>query len=399
VLFDAAGLDMAAFEPIPPTVRPRAHSDTQAAWRGVLPHRGNLPVRVEATALDGKVVFFETVTPYDPFWSAETGESMRRPSTLGVAQMLTLLLIVLVGAAALFMAARNYRLGRGDRRGAFRIALVVLSLRMLRGLVGGHHVPSLGGEFTLFVSVLGGGLILAVLTWVLYMALEPSFRRLRPRALVGWTRVLTGRLRDPLVGRDVLIGLTFGVALQFVMRLFRLAPAWLGMPPQPPDPLALDALAGGRRAVGELFQVPLEALAGALGWVLMFMLLRIVLRRQWLAVLGFCVLCATLDGLSFAADPSGEILVGSMVVGAVGGLVLGGVILLILLRFGMLALVASFLMSSLLFHFPLSTDPAAPYFGISMLVLLSAMALSVIAFRIALGGRRLLGVDLLADPA
>ena len=37
----------------------------------------------------------------------------------------------------------------------------------------------------------------------LYNALD-DMRRRWPRALVTWTRVLAGRISDPLVGRDVL---------------------------------------------------------------------------------------------------------------------------------------------------------------------------------------------------
>ena len=45
-----------------------------------------------------------------------------------------------------------------------------------------------------------------VLFWAIYMALEPFVRRHWPQTLVSWTTLLSGRVRDPIVGRDVLIG-------------------------------------------------------------------------------------------------------------------------------------------------------------------------------------------------
>ena len=46
--------------------------------------------------------------------------------------------------------------------------------------------------------------------WVSYMAIEPAFRRLWPRMLTSWVRLIDGRLTDPRVGRDLLIGTLTG---------------------------------------------------------------------------------------------------------------------------------------------------------------------------------------------
>ena len=45
------------------------------------------------------------------------------------------------------------------------------------------------------------------IAWLLYMALEPYARRVAPRWVVSWTRLLEGRFKDPMVGRDLLTGL------------------------------------------------------------------------------------------------------------------------------------------------------------------------------------------------
>lgn len=69
------------------------------------------------------------------------------------------------------------------------------------------------------------------------LALEPLARRSWPQALVSWTRLLRGRLVDPLVGRDILVGVLCGMAVSLFGQVGRLAgdtaaarwPAWPGL--------------------------------------------------------------------------------------------------------------------------------------------------------------------------
>jgi serine/threonine-protein kinase len=60
---------------------------------------------------------------------------------------------------------------------------------------------------------MGHSLMHAMEMWFAYVALEPFVRRIWPRVLVSWTRLLTGRVRDPLVGRDLLIGVALGCGI------------------------------------------------------------------------------------------------------------------------------------------------------------------------------------------
>jgi serine/threonine-protein kinase len=215
VLFETAGLDMAAFEETTPTFQPRFFADTRAAWTGALIEPVETPVRIEAAALRGKPVAFERILPSDASWSAESMADEKAKdaarSDITNAIMLTLLIALLAGAV--FLALRNSRLGRGDRRGALRMAGFVFAMRLVNWLIAGHHVAG-DDDVILSVVALSGALFLGALTWVLYMALEPYVRRLWPESMVGWSRLLAGRFRDPLVGRDVLVGMTLGVALQ-----------------------------------------------------------------------------------------------------------------------------------------------------------------------------------------
>jgi len=269
-LFDAAGLDMARFEEVPPTVQPEGFADVRRAWTGVLPDAGDVPVRIEAAAFRGRPVDFEKIRPSDTRWSQDTfarSEATAEPGSVAGPIILTFFLAVL--AAAVYLALRNFRLGRGDRKGAVRMAAFVFCMRLASWAIGGHHVAASDDVF-LFVIAASGALFLAAITWVLYMALEPYVRRLWPQSIVSWSRLLAGRLRDPLVGRDLLIGMTLGVAIQLVWNASQAFAEHRGWFPPPPNTGFLGPLRGGRYVVGELFTIHVAGVAIPLGLLLLY---------------------------------------------------------------------------------------------------------------------------------
>ena len=80
---------------------------------------------------------------------------------------------------------------------------------------------------------------------MIYVALEPFVRRFWPHSLLGWSRLLSGRVRDARVGRETLIGVLFGVALALrdVVRATLLP--WLGYAaPRVPFASGLEMLSG-----------------------------------------------------------------------------------------------------------------------------------------------------------
>ena len=91
--------------------------------------------------------------------------------------------------------------------------------RRPRWALRAHHVEDPGLEIASFARGAGIAVLVAALLWLFYLALEPYVRRLRPWTLVSWTRLLNGGLRDAVVGRDVLIGLAFGIGLTLVSLL------------------------------------------------------------------------------------------------------------------------------------------------------------------------------------
>src|SRR5271165_3646819 len=180
-LFSAAGLDLSQWPPAQPMWTPPVDSDVRAAWTGSLAERPNIPMRIEAAAYRGKPVYFELIGP----WTRPERMQPYQPTTgqrAAPAALSVLLLSLLVGGVML--ARRNLRLGRGDRRGAFRLAAFVLAAWAVEWLCYAHHVPNFD-EIKLFMEYLVWGLALSCFLWVLYIALEPYVRRRWPVTLVS----------------------------------------------------------------------------------------------------------------------------------------------------------------------------------------------------------------------
>jgi hypothetical protein len=389
LLFAAAGLASTDFAPVQPTRVPHAGFDARAAWSGILRDAGDLPIRVEAAAWRGQPVYFECIYPSDPYWSP--GGTERPPATDRLSPRLwTAWMLVLLAIGGL-LVVRNLRLGRGDRRGAFRLAALACAGRLLVWLLGGHHVPVFWEELRLLTVAVARGLFVAAVVWSLYIAFEPTVRRLWPRRLVGWSRLLAGRWRDPVVGRDILVGSLAGLLLlvlwsQLPLRLSE----WLGTshPPRPlpfPGPALYvpkpDTLLGGRFVVAGLAAALLGALYGTLAMTVFLLGWRLALRKDALAAMGF-VAFATLQSWPAALS-------GYSWTGLTGGL-LGAVMMTTLyLRLGVLAVAVALVATFVYSLYPMTADVSAPYFGTGLVAVLALAALTGYGAVTALGGRRL----------
>ena len=368
-LFAEAGLDRAAFSPTESRWLPPFYADSRMAWTEGKPERADRPLRVEAAANRGRPVYFELVGPWTrpPRMQPSESQSGFNVFELFLAGMFT---VLLVGGSLL--ARRNLRLGRGDRRGALRVAAFIFTCFMLDWALATRHVGNIS-EYPLFIQGLGQALFLAALSWLIYIALEPLIRRRWPDSLIAWTRLLSGRLTDPLVGRVLLAGALVGVFRAILSEVGELTRrAFEATPPIPPFPWNLT-LRGPRAVADHLVAGPAVTMLLALGFALLFFLLRAVLRKEWLAAGAFALIMAVpLEG-------------GGLIAWALG-LVGTAALILVFLRFGLLALVFGNYFHHFL-EFPLTTDSSAWYAGTSLFLLLVLAALAVYGFRIALAGR------------
>ena len=378
-LFEAAGLEMARFSAAAPQWTPLGICDVRAAWTGTLAHGPPSAVRVEAAAWRGKPIYFQIVGP----WSRPDRMQAFMFSTRLKAMALTAIVIsgLLLVAAAL-LARHNTRRGRGDRRGAMRLASFTACVFMLIWVFGGSHVAGFG-ELVLFFGALSYALLLAGAVWILYVAIEPLARRRWPHSMISWNRLLTGALRDPLVGRDVLLGLTFGTAAALLAKLDRLVlMSFGGTPDIDTYPGSLMGVTGAISAFLTIFP---NCVVQALIWFVLIFILRVILRRDWLAAGAFVLIYMGLNSLANPLAPA----LSALFAGAETAL-----LVFMMLRFGLVALIASSFAYVLLLLFPLTADFSVWYAGTSLFALLAAAAISAFALHTSLAGRAVFTDDL-----
>ncbi len=125
-----------------------------------------------------------------------------------------------------------------------------------------------------------------------------------------------------------------------------------------------------------------------LGLVLLFILFlfRILLRSQWAAAALFVLLLASFTGLGDE----------SFLVGIINALI-GIAYVFVLMRFGLLAVVAELFFEDLLLNFPITPHLSAWYAGIGLTGLGLLFALTLFAFHTSLGGQPLFGRTSLED--
>jgi serine/threonine-protein kinase len=298
---------------------------------------------------------------------------MRASAITGEALFLSLL------AISCLLARRHLVAGRGDRAGAFRLATYVVASGMVTWLLFAHHVPDFNAEATLASRGLGAVLALALMIWILYLAIEPYVRRRWPHTLISWTRVLSGSFSDPRVGRDVLIGMAAGAAMAVYWTMMFRVPSLIGQPALPPLRPGLDALLGMREIAGEMIFGQVDAAAISMTVLLMLLLLRRVMP-EWLAVAAVVVLATIPDSLN-----SDLPLVLTLSLSATS-LILPTVVLL---RFGLLAAITTlYVANQLAVNFPFGPALGGWMSGPAVVVLLVLGGLALFAFRAATAARR-----------
>ncbi len=379
-LFSAAGLDPSKWPPAQPTWTPPIDSDARAAWTGSLAERPDVPMRIEAAAYRGKPVYFELIGPWTRPERMQPYQPTAGERVFLVGVIVLSLSLLVVGA---LLVRRNLRLGRGDRRGASRLAAFVFAAWGVAWFFGAHHVPNFS-EFDLFNEFLFQGLGLYCVLWLLYIALEPYVRRRWPATLVSWSRLLAGGFRDPLVGRDVLAGCFLAPFSTVVGGLVWFVFSWLGYPPPRPSSGPQSMFLGARMIVANVAYALIGAPFFWLMALFVLFLLRALLRKEWAAAVAWVLLFTLLAG---GSDPASW----------VGTLIFFILAVIVMIRFGLLALVTNFMVYFILQAFPLTTQGSAWYAGISLTGILLIAALTLYAFYTSLGGRPIFGRAVLEE--
>ena len=374
-LFREAGLDFTKFTGTVPQRLPPMWGDARGAWTGPSPDDPAVPIKVEAAAYRGRPVFFVIAGP----WTPQPGAP---PAPPGAAQRIvggvTLAILAALIVTAVLMARFNITSGRADRRGAARLAVFTGVTQFVASLLVMAHVSS-AGEVALASNAFIWPMIVAALAWILYVALEPYVRRTWPTALISWNRLIEGRVRDARVGRDVLIGVC--------------ATAWLnaadvfqGVGGFAPTPVGLTpdrwmAAASLREALGSVVGNVNFVVFLALALVFLFCLLRMVVRREWIAV---SILAIVFAAMGAATAPRLGV---NPAVGAVVFAILPTLLMFVLVKFGLVAAIAH-LFSSVLTT-TVTLNPSLWYSTPSFLNLSIVMLFAVYGFTMWRSARRI----------
>lgn len=385
VLFSEAGLDITNWNPIDPRWTAPFYADTRMAWIGALPVAANVQVHIEAAAYRGRPVSFVMVGPWTSPVSVRGFAAGAQAPDPRVAAGATLLLVVL-GTAGGFVARRNLRLGRGDRRGATRVMLFTLGCWFVSWMAVEHHVADVG-EVLLVAGFAGMFLPLAGLLWVSYIAVEPFVRRRWPRLLVSWSRLLAGDWRDPVVGRDVLIGSAAGIASLDLMYGAMLSPSALGRSSGFSPVVDWNLFNGPLSLLGALLSATSFAIAQGLLALLTLLVLRVALRRDWAVAIVLGV------GEFFTGPYIVELLWLPVMLKVAQAVVL----VFVVVRVGLLASVVLLFFMFLALRTSITIQPSAWYAGISYAVLLVLAGITLYGFRTALGGRPMMGTLAIED--
>lgn len=375
VLFSAAEIDANQLKSVPPVWNSLASSDYREAWDGKWPG-SDRPLHVEAAALHGKPVYFALTGPWTKAYRMPPPEKVGNEKIKSYSSLLIAGGIV---SGGLLFAFLNLKRGRGDRVGARRLAWAAFILQFATFLFRSHLIASSDLIGVVFLAV-ATSLLYAGAMWLLYIALEPYVRRNWPQTIISWTRLVSGKVRDPLVGRDIVSGILLGLTWVLIFEIGNLFNIQMGGALQRGSS---DLLAGFREAIGYYFSVATNSIQGALAFFLLIVLIKFIVRNQWLAIAIFVAIQVAQHALG-----SKTILLDLVV-----WTLVYGIAALAVVRFGLIALGIGVFLADVLLNVPYSLDFSNWYAAHNLLIVFSFFAIGVWGFYLSLGGKKLLKPD------
>jgi tRNA A-37 threonylcarbamoyl transferase component Bud32 len=386
LLFDLAGLNEAEFQPIAPQWTPGEYADERIAWEGPLPGWPERQLRVEAAAFRGRPVYFQLIAP----WTQPGRMREEPPSRARVwGQSIVAAAIVIVLGAAVLVARHNLRKGRGDRRGANRIALLTVATSLLGWLLAAKHVSTANVEMNRLFDGIADALFSAGMLWVLYLALEPYVRKLWPATLVSWSRLVAGSFRDPIVGRDILTGTLFGIAVLLVGRGDSEIRALMGYPVIPPIVPNVTALEGTATTIANVAALVSTAMFNSLWITFGIVAINLIARRMWITSIAMTVFLLITSAGSIAESPP------PLWFALLSAMIAVLAIMFVLLRLGLLATMVFFFVEFVLSNAILTLDTSRWSFSSSATSMLLVAAIAAYGFYASRGDEPLLGRRLL----
>ena len=341
----ATGFDLSQWQETAPPYTPLYAFDWLKAWKGRHP-KLPLDITVQASAWRGRITELTVIFPWTKAGRLpKSRQGSSGNSRLALFERIITALVILL---SVFLAVRNLKAGRGDRRGAIRLASAILVLGALTWMCRAHWIADIG-MLGVFAEKAAGWVSAAVLIWFLYIGLEPEVRARWPKSIVTWSRVLAGRWQDPLVAADVLWGALVALA---IVALFA-AGNWWAVSRGLIGPLA-DAHLGATTRSWIANVLSRTSNAAEFGLLVIFAIfcLRAVLRKDWLASLAAAVL--------FTAQ-EGEAWQGNVMINFAFFLVVFTGLTFVMLRLGLVSTMVGIFVTNILLETPGAQTLSKPY--------------------------------------
>ena len=362
----AAGYEPRSVRRTDPEWSAPVDSEIKTAW---LTRDGK---RIEAAAYHGRPVSFAVISKeFARFAASPPGLPAYLPERL--AFLMFVIFMIAIPIAALALARVNLRRRQGDRAGAFRVAIFFLAVFLIGLVFQAHHSMRFIDEWRILSWHVAQATFWALITAVIYIALEPFVRKRWPQILISWTRLLSGQLADPMVGRDVLMGAaaaTIAVGTWQLTHLIGGQTAFFTAP---------STLGPARFVVATLADTLAEAVFRGVGLVILLVILRAVIPSDAAASLLTMLLIATMT----LGDTYGPPWLRGYY--AVSAAWLG---VLLARHFGLLAVMSYAFFLLIQQRVPLTLDSDAWYYGRSTAVMLLLIAIVAYAFRVSIGTKR-----------
>ena len=373
-LFNAAGFDQNQFVETEPQWIPQHAFDFRISWDG---KPNGTFVHIDAAAFHGVPIDFDVSGAWASPSVVEAQRSKQWVFDL-LASAQTIIILLMLGAG-LLLSRMNLRTGRADRRGAARVAVYFLLASAISGFLAAHWPHELPRFWYVFSKIAGNVTFGAAFVWVSYMALDPYARRYWPDLLISWNRLLAGRVRDPLVGRDTLVGVAVACIQALLWYGFLTLTHWIRMPEVTPSTgFHSEFLRSPAQALGVVVYHQFMAVIIALAITLILVVARLLLRNKLLALL---VAGISMMFLSFRLE--------SIYV-TLFALVSAMLFLVLLVRFGILAFGTSIFVADLIYWTALTLDMSRWYAGRSVAIMLLVLGIAIYGFRCAVGKKALL---------
>ncbi len=381
-VFRRANLDESAATQIPLIKKPTVYCDEVVVWRLKRVASGGDHFTFQMGAVAGRPNYFEFLeldkTMARKYIEDGVLTTMARPSSLVTA--IRILMVIL--------AWRNLRASRGDQRSAIRSAMFVGALYALMHMLS----RLLQNETVQEPSDAGHVLLHAAHVWIAYMAIEPYVRRVWPRMLIGVVRLLSGRLSDPAVGREVLIGVVTGCGLVAILAMTS-SPGWLSQSGDTGYLQSLDELDSWHSPVQflcEKFHRAAWTVMDAFQLAGLLIAIRI-LARHTLAAIGVGIAVIGLTAYVWFVNSVGESWLSALVYASCFGVTM----VLLYTRVGILAGMVAFFV--LVPYRPTVTELDTWFTPYGMAELAIVLALAAYGFWVSLAGQTLFKDMLLTE--